>query len=426
MMADEGGLADHPAARHRLVQATPTTLSFRPSSLRSLDFSVRTSADSPRRLSRYEVIFALPVFVSFPHDYSVTMTVAADSAAPRIDADDALFTQLSFFRSTAADSRPYAAMVRVAEHEWGVTVHEDGPHQAFPDRITIVAATTPMVPLPGDDTHEELDDPYFVRILRLVDNIAEAYGLETGQPVPRLGPSTMFHVLLTRTIDGDGVAAAPDVSVLDTEATARRRVERLLPMSFATRTEVARTAARLDRVRVGRPYYSAVRLLASAHRAFLSREPDSAVVSATSAIESMVTEMLASVADEDGIAAPHSNTALKNLLVDHLLRRLGVPVQDPAVTAWISDGYQLRHRVVHEGAPASLAQALTALRAADDLSRRLDGALVDAVDRYPRTAARKMGRELLGRVTPTPAIRAILDEVEAGNPLRVGIVQESA
>jgi len=115
--------------------------------------------------------------------------------------------------------------------------------------------------------------------------------------------------------------------------------------------------------------------------------------------------------------------AFRKVLLDHLLRRLGVPDSDPAVVHWLSEGYKLRHKVVHEGAQSTMATALEAARAGEALSARLDDALVDAVARYPRTAARKLGLALLDRVPEDAAVAALVAE-EAVSPLKVGVVQE--
>src|SRR5438874_10575152 len=108
-------------------------------------------------------------------------------------------------------------------------------------------------------------------------------------------------------------------------------------MSQAKRNELAKIAARLDRVRAGRPYYSSVRLLASANRSLIARDPEAAVVEAASAVESMGWEILRSLAEEDGKPAPTARTAFRKVLLDHLLRRLGVPDSDPAVVHWLSE-----------------------------------------------------------------------------------------
>jgi hypothetical protein len=369
-----------------------------------------------RRLKRenYEVIFALPVLLPLPDDYSVTQYAGEDGP---------VVSTIRFRWGEAMDSRPFGAITAVTRETWGTQITEIGPHQAFRDRITVVIGSTVARPVWDDVPHEELSDPYFARILRQVDNLLQAYGLLASQPVPNLGPTTIFHVMVQRWVMSDGSTTDPELVVLDTEKTAWERVERLLPMSQAKRNELAQIAARLDRVRAGRPYYTSVRLFASANRSLIARDPEAAVVETASAVESMGWETLRSLAEEDGKPAPSSRTAFRNALLDHLLPRLGVPAADPAVVRWLADGYELRHKVVHDGAEPTMAAALEATRAGDALSARLDDALVDAVALYPRTAARKLGSALLERVPGDAAVAAVVAE-ETVSPLKVGVVQE--
>lgn len=367
-----------------------------------------------RKRERYEVIFALPVPLPLPDDYTLKQFVEVDG--PPV-------TTIRFRWGEASDSRPYGAVTAVAYESWGAQITETGPHEAFRDRITVVIGSTVARPLWDDAPHEELSDPYFARILRQVDNLLQAYGLLASLPMPNLGPTTMFHVMVQRWVMSDGSTTDPTLVVLDTEKTAWDRVERLLPMSQAKRNELAKIAARVDRVRAGRPYYTSVRLFASATRSLNARDPEAAVVEAASAVEAMGWEMLRSLAEEDGKPAPSGRTAFRNVLLDHILRRLGVPESDPSVVHWLSKGYELRHSVVHEGAEPTMAAALEAAQASEKLSGRLDDALVDAVARYPRTAARKLGSALLERFPANPDLAVVVGE-ETVTPLKVGVVQE--
>lgn len=367
-----------------------------------------------RKRERYEVIFALPVLLPLPDDYAVTQY--AEENGPVV-------ATIRFRWGEAIDSRAYGAITAVARESWGRQITETGPHQAFRDRVTVVIGSTVARPLWDDAPHEELSDPYFARILRQVDNLLQAYGLLASLPVPNLGPTTMFHVMVQRWVMSDGSTTNPTLVVLDTEQTAWERVERLLPMSQAMRNELAKIAARLDRVRSGRPYYTSVRLFASATHSLNARDPEAAVVEAASAVEAMGWETLRSLAEEDGKAAPSARTAFRKVLLDHLLRRLSVPDSDPSVVHWLSASYELRHRVVHEGAEPTMAAALEAAQASEALSARLDDALVDAVARYPRTAARKLGSALLERVPANPDVAAVVGE-ETVSPMKVGMVQE--
>jgi hypothetical protein len=367
-----------------------------------------------RKRERYEVIFALPVLLPLPDDYSVTLYAGENGP---------VVTTIRFRWSEAIDSRPFGAITAVTRESWGTQITEVGPHEAFRDRITVVVGSTVARPLWDDAGHEELSDPYFTRILRQVDNLLQAYGLLASQPVPILGPTTIFHVMVQRWEMSDGSMTKPNLVVLDTEKTAWERVERLLPMSQAKTNELAKIAARLDRVRAGRPYYTSVRLFASANRSLIVRDAEGAVVEAASAVESMGWEILRSLAEEDGKPAPNPQTTFRNVLVDHLLRRLGVPDSDPAVVRWLEYGYKLRHKVVHEGNQPTMAAAIEAARSGEALSARLDDALVDAVGRYPRTAARKLGSALLEKVPGDDAVSAVVGE-ENVSPLMVGVMQE--
>jgi hypothetical protein len=362
---------------------------------------------------RYEVVFALPLLVPFPDDYSVRQYEHEDEP-------DVL--SLRFRWGEASDSRTFGAITAAMRETWGTEIGESGPHDAFRDRITVVIGSTVARPLRLDAPHEELGDPYFARILRQTDDIVQAYGLLMHQPVPRLGPTTIFPGMVQRWVREDETATEPTVVVLDTEKTAMERVERLLPLSQERLNELAKIGGRLDSVRAGRPFYTSVKLFAAAERALNAREPEAAVVEAASAIESMGWEILHSLAEEDGQSVPNAKTTFGNVLKDHLLRRLQVPAQDPIVEAWVRDGYEVRHRVVHDGAEATLAVALTAARAAEALSARLDEALVDLVRRYPRTAARKLGQPLLERAPGEPGLREIV-EAESTSPIKVGVVQ---
>lgn len=379
----------------------------------------RPNTAQPRRKpperERYEVIFALPLLLPLPDDYAVTQYDGEDGPA---------VTTIRFRWGEARDSRPYGAITAVTREAWGTQITELGPHEAFRDRLTIVIGSTVARPLWDDLPHEELSDPYLTRLLRQVDNLVQAYGLLASQPVPNLGPTTIFHVMVQRWVMSDESTTEPSVVVLDTEKTAWERVERLLPLTQAKRNELAKIAARLDRVRGGRPYYTSVRLIASAHRSLIARDPEAAVVESASAVESMGWEMLRSLAEEDGNPQPNARTAFKNVLIHHLVRRLNIDVADAVVARWLTEGYELRHRVVHEGAQTSLAAALAAARAAEDLSTRLDDALVAAVARYPRTAARKLGSVLLERVPGDAALAAVVAE-ETVSPLKVGVAQEA-
>lgn len=363
---------------------------------------------------RYEVIFALPVLLPLPDDYSVTQYAGEDGP---------VVSTIRIRWSEAIDSRPFGAITAVTRESWGTQITEIGPHQAFRDRITVVIGSTVAGPVWDDAPHEELSDPYFARILRQVNDLLQAYGLLACQPVPNLGPTTIFNVMVQRWVMSDGSTTHPDLVVIDTEKTAWERVERLLPMSQSKRNELAKIAARLDRVRAGRPYYTSVRLFASANRSLIARDPEAAVVEAASAMESMGWEMLRSLAEEDGKPAPRSRTAFRNVLLHHLLPRLGVPDSDPAVVRWLSDGYELRHKVVHEGAEPTMASALEATQAGDAISARLDDALVGVVALYPRTAARKLGSTLLERIPGDATLAAVVAE-ETVSPLKVGVVQE--
>lgn len=367
-----------------------------------------------RKRERYEVIFALPVLLPLPDDYGVKQYAGEDGP---------VVTTIRFRWGEASDSRAYGAITAVARESWARQITETGPHQAFRDRITVIIGSTVARPLWDDAPHEELSDPYFARILRQVDNLLQAYGLLASLQVPNLGPTTMFHVMVQRWVMSDGSTTNPTLVVLDTEKTAWERVARLLPMAQAKRNELAKIAAKLDRVRAGRPYYTSVRLFASATSSLNARNPEVAVVEAASAVEAMGWEMLRSLAEEDGKAAPSARTAFRKVLLDHLLRRLGVPDSDSAVVHWLSEGYELRHKVVHEGAESTMAAALEAARAGEALSARLDDALVDTVARYPRTAARKLGSALLERVPGDAEVVAVVAE-ETVSPLKVGVVQE--
>ena len=165
-----------------------------------------------------------------------------------------------------------------------------------------------------------------------VEVLADLGELDLGEYVA--GPvAIVVEVAGVLVVDDDllgglGLRADPELVVLDTEKTALERVERLLPMSQPKRNELAKIAARLDRVRAGRPYYTSVRLFASANRSLIARDPQAAVVEAASAVESMGWETLRSLAEEDGKPAPSSRTAFRNVLLDHLLPRLGVSVRE--------------------------------------------------------------------------------------------------
>ena len=196
-----------------------------------------------------------------------------------------------------------------------------------------------------------------------------------------------------------------------------------MPLSQERLNELAKIGGRLDRVRAGRPFYMSVRLMAAAERALNAREPEAAVVEAASAIESRGWEALRSLAEEDGQSVPNAKTRFGNVLRDHLLRRLQVAPQDPIVEAWIHEGYEVRHRVVHDGDAATLADALTAIQAAAALSARLDEALVALVRRYPRTAARKLGQSLLERAPGEPGLQEVVEAESAASPIKVGVVQ---
>jgi len=99
------------------------------------------------------------------------------------------------------------------------------------------------------------------------------------------------------------------------------------------------------------------------------------------------------------------------------------PTQIPRLCTGSQRATSCATRVVHEGAQSTMATALEAARAGEALSARLDDALVDAVARYPRTAARKLGLALLDRVPEDAAVAALVAE-EAVSPLKVGVVQE--
>lgn len=363
--------------------------------------------------TRYEVVFALPVLVPFPDDYSVRQYEHEDEP-------DVL--SLRFRWSEASDSRIFGAITAATRETWGTEIGEIRPHDAFRDRITVVIGSTVARPLDLDAQHEELGDPYFTRILHQTDDIVQAYGLLMHQPVPRLGPTTIFPVMVQRWVREDETVTEPTVVVLDTEKTAMERVERLLPLSQERLNELAKIGGRLDSVRAGRPFYTSVKLIAAAERALNAREPEAVVVEAASAIESMGWEVLQSLAEEDGQPVPNAKTTFGNVLKVHLLRRLQVPAQDPSAEAWVRDGYEVRHRVVHDGAAATLGDALTAVQAAEALSARLDEALVALVSRYPRTAARKLGQSLLERAPGEPGLVEIV-AAESASPIKVGVVQ---
>ena len=106
---------------------------------------------------------------------------------------------------------------------------------------------------------------------------------------------------------------------------------------------------------------------------------------------------------------------------NYLLPWLGLTDRQPIVARWLRSGYAIRNRVVHEGEAMSLAQAKEALEAAEAFSMEVDDRLAANVGRTPRTAARKLGKSLLDRVTADDALRAIVEEETAG-PLFVGVV----
>jgi hypothetical protein len=374
-------------------------------------------ATKPTAGRRYEVIFALPALLPFEDGYRVTLTSGRT--------EEGGVTTLTFRWVENRTSTPYLAMRTVASLEWSEHVAETAPGDAFRDRMTIVVASTPDEALWDDEPHEELTDPYFARILRLVDGLLEAYGLLSSQAVPRLSPTALFPIMLQRRVDRKGVASAARVVVLDTERTSRGRAHRLRPLSTTDINELARIGARLDRVRAGRPYYTAVRLLASAERALNAREPEAAIVSAASAVESMGSELLRSMAEEDGVAAPATRTAFKNVLMHHLLPRLGLSEEEDAVAHWLTVGYGVRHKVVHEGHRATLAEAFEATVAAGNISQHIDQVLIGLVSLYPRTAARKLGPSLLDRIQADGKLVAIVKE-ENASPILVGVVQDDA
>lgn len=165
---------------------------------------------------RHEVAFALPVLVPFPDDYSVRQYEHEDEP-------DVL--SLRFRWGEASDSRTFGAITAAIRETWGTEIGEIRPHAAFRDRITVVIGSTVARPLQLDALHEELGDPYFARILRQADDIVHAYGLLMHQPVPRLGPTTIFPVMVQRWVREDETATEPTVVVLDTEKTAMGRVE---------------------------------------------------------------------------------------------------------------------------------------------------------------------------------------------------------
>jgi len=239
--------------------------------------------------------------------------------------------------------------------------------------------------------------------------------------MPRLGPTNLFPALIERHIDANGTPGPATVSHLGDETIVRRRVRWTLPMTQQDLVMLAKTQARLDRVRAGRPYYTALRLLSSAERSYAAREAEAAVVQASSAIESMVVETVRSMAAELATPAPKPKTPLRQLMRQYLLPWLGLTEQDPAVARWLVSGNDLRHRVVHEGAAVTLSEAKAALEAAGAFSTRIDDALVANVDRMPRTSARKLGQALLERLQDNPALRAIVEE-ENVSPLLVAIV----
>jgi hypothetical protein len=82
---------------------------------------------------RYEVVFALPVLVPFPDDYSVRQY-------EREDEPDVL--SLRFRWSEASDSRTFGAITAATRETWGTEIGEIRPHDAFRDRITVVIGST--------------------------------------------------------------------------------------------------------------------------------------------------------------------------------------------------------------------------------------------------------------------------------------------
>src|SRR5688572_16174467 len=99
------------------------------------------------RLSRehYEVIFALPVLLPLPDDYSVTQYAGEDGP---------IVSTIRFRWGEAMDSRPFGAITAVTRETWGTQIAEIGPHQAFRDRITVVIGSTVARPVWDDVPHE--------------------------------------------------------------------------------------------------------------------------------------------------------------------------------------------------------------------------------------------------------------------------------
>lgn len=124
-----------------------------------------------RKRERCEVIFALPLLLPLPDDYTVTHYAGEDG--PDV-------TIIRFRWGEAIDSRAFGAITSVARESCGAADHRDRTARGIPGPNHRRHLARPLW---DDAPHEGLSDPYFARLLRQVDNLLQhRSGGSNGRP----------------------------------------------------------------------------------------------------------------------------------------------------------------------------------------------------------------------------------------------------